>query len=928
MSNNTNLSKLANVLDDGSDGQYLKSTGSGGVVFDTVAAGVDNQGTLTKTFIQDEIASITLSNAVSPVPMVSVFKEVSQVGLSSKGSWDVNSTASNYTRHDGSYASTALTPSSATTDGTFTTSNPVATVSYDIASGSYMNKSHDHSSEEGTARGLAFKPDGTKMYLVGIGNNRVRQYSLSTAWDVSTASYDSKDFLVSSQTTSADSLTFSASGDKMYVCGYGAATLFEYDLSTDWDVSSASYNNNSKSIAGISGQGQPRGIAWKPDGSTFVVLGTSAYWVETFTLSTNWDLSSTLTVGTYVNLGAGAMGGVYGGTGVEWNSDGTKLYVACYSNDKIFEYSIASGYEYTANPASGAFVKTSNEFSLAPTVGNVGGIAMGDSGTKFYTVDSSTDTVRQYSMGGDQVFTTADLGKTIEGNDGVALATGVYGAYELKTPFTNTNQLTSGNWALYGTQAKTDGSGIDISVSHAGHNVSSMSLTYSKFDITNYGTQAKALRISPDGTKLYHCDIGSNEVYQFILSTPFDLSTATTSGYDYYGITGAYDIIWNSDGSRVYFLNSSNGWVEKIPSTNYSLAGSITSGGSNINDHSTQSSTNWFSGVMSRDGTKLYMLQGSSRTVYQYSLTTPYTLADGYTYDSKSTSLRQDKNAINLNISNDGTKLFYQQYQDGPKIITRFFGTPWDVSTATSAGEVEYEPTGTGFAIPGNDSMYVAFDPTGTIMYLRSYSEEKVYQYSTGDSLLQDGEYHIAVTSSLGQIDTSTWTDINSMTGDDTVGSGSVYYAVSNDDHTSWGVAKGTDGVRKIAKNNSGTWQYNSNSTYGSETWTNSTTNSELAALQQALSVAQNRMDKTQLDAVPDANHFPTGDTFDLMIGLYLATNGGLIMPKSDGVTINYDAAAKIQQAVNGTDYEADFPTSTKVRIKSLAAQNLKVRVI
>ena len=39
MSNNTNLSKLANVLDDGSSGQFLKSTGSGGVVFADVAAG-------------------------------------------------------------------------------------------------------------------------------------------------------------------------------------------------------------------------------------------------------------------------------------------------------------------------------------------------------------------------------------------------------------------------------------------------------------------------------------------------------------------------------------------------------------------------------------------------------------------------------------------------------------------------------------------------------------------------------------------------------------------------------------------------------------------------------------------------------------------------------------------------------------------------
>ena len=40
MSNNTNLSKLANVLDDGTSGQFLKSTGSGGVIFDAVAAGM------------------------------------------------------------------------------------------------------------------------------------------------------------------------------------------------------------------------------------------------------------------------------------------------------------------------------------------------------------------------------------------------------------------------------------------------------------------------------------------------------------------------------------------------------------------------------------------------------------------------------------------------------------------------------------------------------------------------------------------------------------------------------------------------------------------------------------------------------------------------------------------------------------------------
>lgn len=47
MSNNTNLSKLANVLDDASDGQFLKSTGSGGVVFGDVAAGTTTVADIT-----------------------------------------------------------------------------------------------------------------------------------------------------------------------------------------------------------------------------------------------------------------------------------------------------------------------------------------------------------------------------------------------------------------------------------------------------------------------------------------------------------------------------------------------------------------------------------------------------------------------------------------------------------------------------------------------------------------------------------------------------------------------------------------------------------------------------------------------------------------------------------------------------------------
>jgi hypothetical protein len=90
--------------------------------------------------------------------------------------------------------------------------------------------------------------------------------------------------------------------------------------------------------------------------------------------------------------------------------------------------------------------------------------------------------------------------------------------------------------------------------------------------------------------------------------------------------------------------------------------------------------------------------------------------------------------------------------------------------------------------------------------------------------------------------------------------------------------------------------------------------------------ITANQMNKTQLDAVPDANHFTLGNDLDLAVIFNLSS--GTTAPSSDGVSINYDANALNQGAVLGTDYNWDFPATDKVRITSLAAQNLKVRII
>lgn len=97
--------------------------------------------------------------------------------------------------------------------------------------------------------GIYFKPDGLAFYVVAGSADRVYQFTLGTAWDVSTASYSGNSFSHSSQTTAQSGLMFSSDGKKVYVLG-GSSTIYQYRLSTAWDVSTATYDSSSLSISG------------------------------------------------------------------------------------------------------------------------------------------------------------------------------------------------------------------------------------------------------------------------------------------------------------------------------------------------------------------------------------------------------------------------------------------------------------------------------------------------------------------------------------------------------------------------------------------------------------------------------------------------------------------------------------------------------
>ena len=89
-------------------------------------------------------------------------------------------------------------------------------------------------------RGIAFSKSGMKMFFVGSENDKVYEYTLSVAWDVSTASFVDS-FSVATQEEKVRDIWFDSSGKTMFLIGVDGIDVNVYKLTVAWDVSTASF---------------------------------------------------------------------------------------------------------------------------------------------------------------------------------------------------------------------------------------------------------------------------------------------------------------------------------------------------------------------------------------------------------------------------------------------------------------------------------------------------------------------------------------------------------------------------------------------------------------------------------------------------------------------------------------------------------------
>lgn len=131
--------------------------------------------------------------------------------------------------------------------------------------------------------------DGTYMYFVDSGTDVIYQLSLTQAWNVNTASYLTQKS-ISSFDSAFTSMYFNANGTSMFLGGQQNDRIKEFRLSTAWNVNTATIYANSGSFNSFS-PGMS-GITFANNGSMLYLTDTTYDLIHQLPMTEAWNVNT------------------------------------------------------------------------------------------------------------------------------------------------------------------------------------------------------------------------------------------------------------------------------------------------------------------------------------------------------------------------------------------------------------------------------------------------------------------------------------------------------------------------------------------------------------------------------------------------------------------------------------------------------------
>ena len=546
--------------------------------------------------------------------------------------------------------------------------------------------------------GLAVSSDGSKMYMLGAtATARVYQYTLPNAWSLDNSKYRTKFASVAAETTAPTSLAFSNDGTKMYVSS--TTVVYQYTLTTAWDVSTASYASKSVTVSGT--ENVVSGIAVSDDGTALYVVGTQNDTIYQFTMSTPDDISTA----TYASKSVAIPAGETAVTGIHFADSGQRLYIVGATLGLVHQFTCATAWDVsTASDDSFSFRVAGEDSSPQD-------IFFKPDGLQYYVVGTTNDTAYHYywsflpneNMTWTKGKDTGDLGVVISTTIGSTQTT-IRFAYWKASDARPSGALVTGD--VSGTTF-TDG------------------FYYTDKSFVSAQNATNGVTFNDDGTKMYL--MATTVVYQYTLTVAWDVSTAAyaTISFDTTAETSSIiEVQFNDDGTKMYVLDAALDDIFQYTLGTPWDVSTASYASKSLDCSSEDASTRGFS--FKTDGTEVYTVGSVSKSAHQYTLSSAWDISTATLTNTLPLGLSGIDAAQEGTIMFIGTGLlFYVTAERLDTIYEYACSTAWDLSTGAL--------TGVTFSIANqtNDTNGLFITSDGRSIFIQSIngSDSTTYQY-------------------------------------------------------------------------------------------------------------------------------------------------------------------------------------------------------
>jgi hypothetical protein len=247
----------------------------------------------------------------------------------------------------------------------------VSSSQWNIDGGLALNSDADPNSQGSFINtGFQFSQDGLSCYSQNEDpNNQIYKYTLSTAFDLSTMNLNSTANFDPANSGGRD-FKFYDNGNKMLISTYSSENILTYDLSSPYDITSAS-NLRTK----VTPPQRPMGVSFLDDGNKFVITdftNSTNLQIYMYSLSIAYDITSTFTLVSNVNLTTAVTGlSDARGRGIIFQNDGTQCILTqqtVANTNNVLLINFSSPFDLTSTKTY--VCKSANGLPGAPTIVN------------------------------------------------------------------------------------------------------------------------------------------------------------------------------------------------------------------------------------------------------------------------------------------------------------------------------------------------------------------------------------------------------------------------------------------------------------------------------------------------------------------------------------------------------------------------------